>query len=135
MVHFPSSSSNCPQANLIDSQGYFKTERPFRVSRRKQRSTSCLHSDRNTGASFPGHSAGSQNSSSCKFHEKRVPHKLPSRPQDRSVRVPTADTNFPLPYPVTSVINGLVEISFPVLKYGMTENAASGFTAPHGTQI
>ena len=105
------------------------------VSRRKQRSTSCLHSDRNTGASFPGHSAGSQNSSSCKFHEKRVPHKLPSRPQDRSVRVPTADTNFPLPYPVTSVINGLVEISFPVLKYGMTENAASGFTAPHGTQI
>lgn len=34
------------------------------------------------------------------------------------------DTNFPLPYAVISVINGLVEISFPALKYGMTENAA-----------
>ena len=65
----------------------------------------------------------------------RVPHKLPSCPQDGSVRVPTIDTNFSIPYPVTSVINGVEEISFPVLKYGMTENAASGFTAPHGTQI
>lgn len=41
------------------------------VSPRKQTSTSCLHSDRDTGASFPGHSAGSQNSSSCKFHENK----------------------------------------------------------------
>lgn len=51
------------------------------VSRRKQRRTSCLHSDRNPGASFPGHSAGSQNSSSCKFHEKRVPTGSPPAPR------------------------------------------------------
>lgn len=46
------------------------------------------------------------------------------------------DTNFPFPFShtVTSVINSLVEISFPALKYGMTENAAPGFMAPHGMQ-
>lgn len=50
-------------------------------------------------------------------------------------RGPTADANFPLTCPVTLVINSLVEISFPVLKYGMTENTAAGFTAPHGVQL
>lgn len=48
---------------------------------------------------------------------------------------PKADANFPLTCLVTLVINSLVEISFPVLKYGMTENTAAGFTAPHGVQL
>lgn len=96
---------------------------------REQRGASCLHSERTTPHISPWAFWGS-----AALYQLQIPRKL-SHLRDTSVRGPTVDTNFPHTCPVTWVINSLVEISFPVLKYGMTENTAAGFTAPHGTQL
>lgn len=71
--------------------------------------------------------------SNCESHGNMVPQTLLS--PGCICEGPMVDTNFPLTCPVVLVINSLVEVSFPVLKYGMTENTAAGFIAPHGVRL